>query len=153
MEFSKSATGWSLSGEIAGPDATRFTELLAAIGQGPGEVTLNLAGLTNVSSSAVRLWLDFKRQLQARQLRVVLTECSSAFIDIANIYDEILRDTRVTSLFLPVECVHCENPHEILIAAPSPQAKSLGLPRCATCSEELHPLIDADDYFACLQRN
>jgi ABC-type transporter Mla MlaB component len=144
--------GFQLAGAFVADDVPALRKLLPNERGAPRPVLrFYCKDLTNVSSAAVPEWVDLAREAKANGTAVTLAEASSSLLDVANIYEEMLRDVRVESSHLPVECAQCGARQELLVPTAAALSGAAVAAACAACGGDMVAMVEPEVFFACLR--
>ena len=119
----------------------------------PKPLNLSLMNVTSINSHGVRAWLVFIQE--TFQTKMFFYDCSSAFIDMANMLEGFLywgtRVDRVKSVMLPFSCAKCSRSTEISISIDKVKLFQGGAlvpsQRCNSCGTILTCETNLAEYF------
>ena len=128
----------TLSGVLDELAAPTLSEVSARLGPGTRAV-FELGELKRINSLGVRAWVDFMKQLGARE--IVFRRCSPAFVDQLNTVSDFRGEGRVESFLAPYVCESSGNVfyEELTVGKDITKEDQSALSgrRCAECPEPL----------------
>lgn len=117
--------------KIRGP-IDEDNELAPLVGRVRGETAIfDLGGVDEINNCGVRDWVRTLEELQARQVAVVLVECSPAIVAKLNSVGNFITGGHVKSFYVPYYCQACEQERAMLVDVAELDGQDE--PRAPTC--------------------
>ena len=145
---------WDLV-EYVGPiDAeaeVHLDQLLAKLG---GQIKFNFKQVESVNSCGVRSWINFMRELEKGNRKVVFEECTSEIVMQINMIPSFKGTAQIKSVYGCYICDECGNEETVLFEEgknlPDNPVTELPGISCSQCSSEMELEEMEEEYFAFL---
>ena len=124
-------------------------DLSALLAQCAGRnVVLELEAVRRINSAGVREWVHFMDKLTASATSVVLSRCSTAFVQQIAMIPSVKGRAQLRSFMMPLVCPECDAQSLVAVAPGAPVSS----PRpCAACSGALE-IDDVTDPYLLLSK-
>ncbi|MDY0058942.1 MAG: hypothetical protein RBU45_03965 [Myxococcota bacterium] len=102
---------------------------------------IDTAGVTRINSCGVREWVNWLTSLQARDIGIVLLNCSVHIVDQINMVHNFIGTGRIKSFFAPYYCEQCDREliqHIEVAETTDPQSIRPPCPGCGATTELDH---------------
>jgi hypothetical protein len=134
-----------MDGEITDASRAALAKMRQAVDSARA-ITFDCAGIRNINSPGVRVWLDEIRQLRT-DIEIEFEKCSTYFVDYVNLLPDIINGGKVVSFDAPVHCATCKASRTVqLNAAVAARAGGFGEHRCPKCGSVMEPEVRPEEY-------
>ena len=117
-----------------------------------GRATIQLAGVTRITSYGVRDWVNWLGKLDKKGVQLTLVGCAPAIVAQLNLVADFPGKSKVKSIFVPYVCHRCDHESIHLVEVSDLGVSPYAAParRCATCQGALEFDDVEERYFAFL---
>jgi anti-anti-sigma regulatory factor len=118
---------------------TEDADLKPLVAELSGEVAIDLSEVSRINSVGVREWIDFVRECERANVRLLFDRCSPAVVAqmgmISNFFGV---NGQVRSVYVPYHCDNCQHDQLRLVDVSAGLRDSLDAPiPCPQCKEEM----------------
>ncbi|SME97058.1 hypothetical protein [Pseudobacteriovorax antillogorgiicola] len=145
---------WDLV-EYVGPiDAEAEVHLEQLLSKLGSQIKFNFKQVESVNSCGVRSWINFMRELEKGDRKIVFEECTSEIVMQINMIPSFKGKAEVKSVYGCYICDECGNEESVLFEAgknlPSGPITELPGKACSQCGSEMELEEMEEEYFAFL---
>jgi anti-anti-sigma regulatory factor len=146
--------GWdhvNYHGPIDAEAEVHLSQLLPKLGK---QVVFNFKSVDSVNSCGVRSWINFMRDLQKDQRKVVFEECTGEIVMQINMIPSFKGSATINSVYGCYVCDECGHEEDVLFESGRnlPESPDQELPgmTCSQCGAEMELEEMEEEYFAVL---